>query len=161
MSCQSGSEIVGQNMNQAVAKRANSPLPTPVIAAESRAGLRMAALVYSTVSIFITWFPILFREYTTTTGSRLKALLIRIDEVHESLDVFAMRQTRGLLAHLEPRLHLGVILFRIVEHALSVRRFHRVRTFHVLQNPITNFAVGYCVANHVDKLFCLESRSFQ
>src|SRR6266850_4320953 len=80
------------------------------------------------VSIFIPWFPTLlpgFQYYSVSTTLQLplKPLLIRVNEVHESLDVSTIGKASRLFAHLEPGLHFRVIFFRIVEHTFAVGGF--------------------------------------
>ena len=65
----------------------------------------------------------------------LDSLLVGVNEVHKALDVIALRQPGLFLAHLQPRLHLGIVLPGIVQHPLPMGGFDRIRLLHILAAP--------------------------
>ncbi len=63
------------------------------------------------------------RSKTTSRMQFSDPLLVGIDEIHKRGYVIPVPKTGLFLSHLEPGLHCGIVLGRVVQHFLAVRGF--------------------------------------
>ena len=72
----------------------------------------------------------------------LNPLLVRVNNIHESLDVVAVGNAGLLLAHLEPRLGRLIIRQRPAQTSAQCAAFSAAVCFTFLLHPVAHFAVG-------------------
>jgi len=91
----------------------------------------------------------------------LDALFVRVNKIHERLDIIPVCETRLFLSHLEPCLPLGVILLRSAEHTLLVRGFHRFGLVNIPKNPVADLSISNRLSNDLNELFNAHAGRFQ
>ena len=97
----------------------------------------------------ISWAPVVV---TVSWKSALEPFLICVDEIDEAPNVVPMGQAGLFFAFLETGLHLGIVRFGVVQHALPMGGFDRLGFLDVLEHPVADLAVGNRVADDLDEL---------